>query len=190
MTGIIILAAGASQRLGQPKQLLQLEQQTLLERVINTALSSNIGPVTVVLGANAATIQPHIAHLHINTVINENWAEGLGSSIATGLQYVLRTYKNVSCVFLLVCDQPFIDSRLLHRMLATPSPIVACAYNNIIGTPVCFQEAFFPALQALQGQEGARKLLQQYKDQVKTIDFPQGSIDIDTIGDYNALLSQ
>ncbi|RAJ87896.1 molybdenum cofactor cytidylyltransferase [Chitinophaga dinghuensis] len=190
MTGIIILAAGASQRLGQPKQLLQLEQQTLLERVIHTALNSNIGPVIVVLGANAANIQPHIAPLHINIVINEKWAEGMGSSIAAGMQFLLRTYNNVSSTFLLVCDQPFIDSRLLHRMFATPSPIVACTYNKAIGTPVLFQQAFFPALQALQSPEGARKLLQQYKDQVKTVDFPQGGIDIDTIGDYNALLSQ
>ncbi|SHM91022.1 molybdenum cofactor cytidylyltransferase [Chitinophaga jiangningensis] len=190
MTGIIILAAGASQRLGQPKQLLPFRGSTLLGKITSTAIESNIGPVLVTLGAFAEQVKPALASLHCKVTVNHHWEAGMGNTVAFGVTEFLRIYTNVSKLFLLVCDQPFIDARLLHRMQALRSPIVACRYEYNIGTPALFSEPYFAALQALQGSTGAKKLLTTHKDQVATIDFPEGIIDIDTIKDYHELLAQ
>lgn len=190
MTGIIILAAGASQRLGQPKQLLPFRGSTLLGNIAATAIASNIGPVLVTLGAFAEQIKPALAGMHCKIAVNEQWEAGMGNTIAFSVTEFLRIYQNVSKLFLLVCDQPFIDARLLHRMQAMRSPIVACRYEYNTGTPALFSEAYFPELQALQGSSGAKKLLATHKEQVTTIDFPEGIIDIDTQKDYNNLLAE
>ncbi|NIG57415.1 NTP transferase domain-containing protein [Chitinophaga sp. Cy-1792] len=189
MTGIIILAAGNSSRLGKPKQLLLLQEKTLLQKITDTAIESNLGPVLVVLGAYAPDIQQSIAGRNVKIIVNENWKSGMGSSVACGINALLRLYSNVTSAFLLVCDQPFIEARLLHRMAAINAPMVACKYNNTFGTPALFQQDFFPELQALGSHEGAKKILSAHQELVKTVDFPQGSIDIDTLSDYETVLS-
>src|SRR5476651_1174100 len=81
MTGIIILAAGSSSRLGKPKQNLIYNGKTLLQNAIDTASSSLCKPIMVVLGANAVVIKPTIESLPVNILNNENWQEGIASSI-------------------------------------------------------------------------------------------------------------
>lgn len=189
MTGIIILAAGASSRLGQPKQNLIYNGLTLLQRAIQTALTSGCTPVVVILGANAVAIQPSIAHYNITVVTNPNWQEGMASSIKTGIKE-LAGYS-VDDAVIMLCDQPFVSPALINKLIRqkpiSGKPIIASGYNNIVGVPALFDVTIFDKLLSLQGDEGAKQILKDLHQDVFAIDFEQGRIDIDTAADYNKL---
>jgi molybdenum cofactor cytidylyltransferase len=191
MTGIIILAAGSSSRMGQPKQQLVFEDKTLIQHAIESAVKSLGSPVIVVLGANQGLIKPHIAHERVHFVINPEWQQGMSTSVHAGIKALQSQYPQVDDVIFMLCDQPFVNENLLNRIInvkaEAATPIVACAYQNTIGPPALFNKQHFAELLALKGQEGAKKLLYKYADQVSTIPFPEGSIDIDTPEDYQNL---
>jgi molybdenum cofactor cytidylyltransferase len=189
MTGIIILAAGSSSRLGKAKQNLVYKGKTLLQRTIETALASVCAPVIVVLGANAPIIRPTIEQYDIIIVWNADWDEGMASSIREGITALKRLSPESRSVILSLCDQPFVDTYVLNHLIMAKSKegIVASAYNDAIGPPVLFDATYFDDLLALKGSEGAKKVIQQYSEKVIEIIFPQGSIDIDTIEDFEQL---
>ena len=93
----------------------------------------------------------------------------------------------------MVCDQPFVDEQLLNNIAQTKSEsgkgIVASSYKDTLGTPVLFNKTYFPELLALQGQEGAKKLIFKHKEDVAAVPFPLGYFDIDTAEDYNSLIN-
>jgi molybdenum cofactor cytidylyltransferase len=178
---ILLLAAGASTRLGQPKQLLVLGGQTLLERTCKAALSIDNHGVTVVLGAHCEAIRPAIAHLPVRTVLNERWNEGMGSSIACGMAHLP---PDAGAVLLLLCDQPHVTGPYLQKLLrafrSANADIAASAYGGSFGPPAIFGRRHFPDLAALSGHQGAKKLLERHRGQALAIDFPEGEVDIDT----------
>jgi molybdenum cofactor cytidylyltransferase len=190
MTAAIILAAGESSRLGQPKQNLSFNGQTLLERVVDAAQQSNCDPVLIVLGANSDQID---VIKNATILYNENWPEGMASSIRTGINSI-NDNPSIDKVIILVCDQPFLTAELLNSIIKkqaeTNKPIVACTYNGTIGVPALFGRTFFAELLQLQGQEGAKKIIQAHADVITTIPFELGSIDIDTPEDLEKLTHQ
>ncbi|MBD1366739.1 nucleotidyltransferase family protein [Mucilaginibacter sp. ZT4R22] len=191
MAGIIILAAGESKRLGQPKQNLVFKGKTLLRHAIDTALDSACSPIVVVLGANGEqiTIQPN---KKVTILQNPDWPEGMASSIRLAIHEMIK--QGAESAFIMLCDQPFVDTQLLNAMLQqqkdTGKPIIACAYKGAAGVPVLFNKSLFPDLLLLQGHEGARKILQDRADDIARIPFENGGIDIDTIDDYEALIGR
>jgi molybdenum cofactor cytidylyltransferase len=189
MTGIIILAAGSSSRLGKPKQNLIYRGQTLLQRAIETANASISQPVMVVLGANADVIEPTIVNCQVNIIYNPDWAEGIASSIRLGITEIQKIEPNIASIILMLSDQPFLDTHILNFLVLSKSKtgIVACSYNDIVGPPALFDAIYFPELLSLKGNEGAKKLLVEYADTISTIPFPRGSVDIDTVEDYEKL---
>jgi molybdenum cofactor cytidylyltransferase len=191
MTAIIILAAGASARLGRAKQCLAYKGKTLLNHAIYTAVDAAIGPVIVVTGANENDILFKTDTAKFFTVHNPLWKEGMASSIHAGLTAVVQTYPDVDDAILMVCDQPYVDQSLLkqlvHTKATTDKSIVASSYNQTIGVPALFDKRFFPELFSLQGDEGGKKVLFQHAADVSTVPFPEGSIDIDTEADYKSL---
>lgn len=193
MTGVIILAAGSSSRLGQPKQNLVYKGSTLLAHALEAALDSVCRPVVVVLGANAGDIVPVIGDLPVAVVQNEAWQEGMASSIVCGLSELLLMEPAVSDVVIMVCDQPYVNAEVLNKLVQLKSEsgkeIVACAYKDTLGTPVLFDQRFFDELLALRGQEGAKKLLFRHRELVAAHAFPSGAIDIDTSADYSNLIA-
>ena len=189
MTGIIILAAGSSSRLGKPKQNLVYKGKTLLQRAIKAGLDSACNNVMVVLGANLDSIKPTITHSRVRIIYNQDWEEGMASSIRIGISTIQRLEPKTTSVILMLCDQPFVDASLLNELVQKKSlkGIVASSYNGITGAPVLFDAAYFGELLLLKGQEGAKKLLLKYPNDIDTVSFPLGSIDIDTIEDYEKL---
>ena len=189
MTGIIILAAGSSSRLGKPKQNLVFKGKTLLQRAIETAIASVCEPVIVVLGANADVIESAIKNYDINIIHNPDWAEGMSSSIRAGISALLKIEPNIQSVILMLCDQPFTNTYLLNHLIMAneESGIAVCTYNNTIGPPVLFDAVYFNELLLLKGAEGAKKVIHKYPDKVVEIVFPHGSIDIDTMEDFEKL---
>lgn len=193
-TGIIILAAGASSRLGRPKQLLDYKGKTLLQTVVNEALNTNCKPVMVVLGANADEIANKHQNDQISIVINDGWENGMASSIVAGLSTMIKANSEINSIIIAVADQAFIKmsnfNNLIEKHKETGKNIIASTYDETIGTPVLFKKDYFEALLALKGAEGAKKILKQYPQDLETVVFERGGTDIDTETDYNNLISQ
>jgi molybdenum cofactor cytidylyltransferase len=190
--GLIILAAGRSERLGSPKQLLSYQGKNLLQHTIDIALESRIGPVMVVMGASIQQISPQ---LELNSLIiteNPNWESGMASSIVYGLHSLLMQFPDCEAVILMVCDQPHVNKNLLKKLIKkhedSGSSIVASSYINIQGTPALFHKKHFDELSALKGDTGARSLIKRHAALIESIPFELGSIDIDTMQDYRNLL--
>lgn len=187
MTGAIILAAGESNRLGRPKQNLQFNGQTLLQHAVDSAQQSECKPVIVVLGANDNAITPPGG---VTVLYNKDWKEGMASSIRTAINGI-NNDLSVDKVIIMLCDQPFVSTALLNslidKQIETGKPIVASTYNDIIGVPALFDRTFFAELLLLKGHEGAKKILITHANEIATIPFEKGSIDIDTPDDYEQL---
>jgi molybdenum cofactor cytidylyltransferase len=193
-TGIIILAAGNSSRMGQPKQLLNYNNKTLLQTVIDEAAKTDCKPIVVVLGANAEEVATRHRNKQISFVINENWESGMASSIVAGLSSVIHNTKELESIIVAVADQVFIKmstfNNLIEKQKETGKNIIASQYANTLGIPVLFHKHYFDALLSLKGTNGAKNILKQFTQDVETVVFELGEIDIDTAEDYHNLISQ
>lgn len=188
---VIILAAGQSSRLGKPKQLLKYQNKTLLQHAIDTAKQSSVQSIIVVLGSSAEIILNKVDTSGTHLVKNADWQNGMASTIGCGVRALLALDSTIDSAILMVCDQPFVTSDLLNSLIEkqkeTSRPIIASQYGNTIGTPALFYKLFFAELMALKGDNGAKKIIMQHNDLLVTVPFSRGSIDIDTIDNYNAL---
>jgi len=188
----IILAAGASRRLGQPKQLVQVGGETLLSRTIRVAREAGADPVFVVMGANGSLLAEQLDLSQVTTVMNPDWEQGIASSIQAGIRALLQVEAGATAALLLVCDQPRLTSEHLIALVgayeqAGEVRIVASRYAGIAGIPAIFPASQFAGLTALQGDTGARHLLRETKFQMTMIDFEGGEMDIDSPGDLAAI---
>jgi len=187
----IILAAGGSSRLGQPKQLLPFRDKTLVRTIINAACEAGCSPVVVVTGSDAEKIHPQLTDADVVEVRNANWQRGIGSSIRSGVQALRDHAPDVEATFLLACDQPAVNARLIEGMiathLATKKSIVASSYADTVGVPALFDRSLFEELLALGDKSGAKSVILQNPERVAQVAFPEGEIDIDTWEDWEKL---
>lgn len=192
----LVLAAGSSSRLGQPKQLLLYEGETLLHRAGRTAVAAGCAPVIVVTGALDAELRAAVADLPIHAVHNPDWAAGMSTSVRAGMS-ALAQKPGFSgpppAVLLLLCDQPLLTASHLRELLRvqreTGAPAVASAYADTAGVPMAFGPTLFERLRTLSGAGGARQLLATLPPaQVRTVAFPGGALDVDTPAQYQQLL--
>jgi len=192
-TGIIILAAGSSSRFGSTKQLVHFKGKTLLQHTIEEATEAGAEPIIVVTGANANEISKEIKNEKIEIVFNKDWEQGMASGIIIGLKKAISLNNKMEKAIIAVCDQPFISSSLFQQLYQKQNEsakyIVACCYADTIGTPALFTQKYFDVLMKLKGDEGAKKLMKTYSEDVAMVDFPKGYIDIDTKEDYENLLN-
>ena len=180
----VLLAAGASTRLGQPKQLIQMDGESLLRRTARLAVEAGCSPVIVVLGSEAARMQPQLNGLHAHAIVHQAWPEGMGSSLRAGVEALLaRPGSPPQALLLLVCDQPRLTLDHLHSLLRrhtdSGAPITASAYASRTGVPAVFSAAMLPQLLTLHGDRGARDLIRQAGDTVATVPWPDGVLDLD-----------
>ena len=191
--GIIVLAAGSSSRMGRSKQLLEIDGEPLLCRCVNHALAASPSHVVVVLGANEKPHRELLEKLRVDIVSNFYWKTGMGSSIKTGLNYLIQSDAELDAVILMVCDQPALTSEHLQELMLKfhekKKAIIASGYSDSKGVPVLFGRSFFSNLLLLSDDQGAKKIVEQFPGQVETVSFPKGSIDLDTEEDYQNYLS-
>ncbi|WP_111669772.1 nucleotidyltransferase family protein [Algoriphagus litoralis] len=189
-TGIIILAAGESTRLGYPKQIAKYKDKTLLQLAIDAANGCDVHKRVLVLGANRDEIKKTFPGASIPNIPNPNYQKGMSSSLKIGLEYMLK-FDAPDQIIIMLCDQPFVDAKILNKLIATQEKegkdIVACAYSKTIGVPILFGKAYFQELMELKGDEGAKKIAQAHEEGLVTISFPKGKIDIDTEDDLQQL---
>jgi molybdenum cofactor cytidylyltransferase len=170
----IVLAAGASTRLGEPKQLVRLGWETFLGRAVRMAREAGCSPVVVVLGASARVIQAGCELGDAVVVVNEDWTEGMGSSVRVGV----RALTDVDGCVVLTCDMPAVTAAHLRELMAS-GEVTASAYAGRRGVPAYFPAGSFASLMELRGDAGARALLQS----ARSVELIGGELDVDTVTD-------
>jgi molybdenum cofactor cytidylyltransferase len=188
---LLIIAAGRSARLGQPKQLLSFKNTFLLDYIINECQTSEVGDIFVVLGANRELIEPKLNHSTLKDIFyNSNWADGMGTSIACGISNIKD--KNYDGVIVLLADQPFFTSNLLIQIIEhqinTLAKIIVSKYRKGMGPPTFFDKSLFEKLSKLKDDIGAKPIIKQYFNEIETVDFEKGNLDIDTVHDLKWLV--
>ena len=169
--GAVILAAGASKRLGEPKQLVMLDGENLLERAVRVAHAADCSPVVVVLGASAELVQAGSVFDDAVVVVNEDWAEGMGSSLRAGV----RALRELDACVVMTCDMPAVTAAHLRALMASGA-VTASSYAGKKGVPAYFPASAFQSLMALQGDAGAKDLLRS----AGFVELIGGELDIDT----------
>lgn len=190
---ILVLAAGASSRMGTPKQLLPWNGANLLDSVIENALVFSPDHVVVVLGANAKEIQAHSIHNKgVQFVFHKNWNLGLGSSIAHGVDFIQEIGQNTKAILILLGDQPLIDPEYLGKMIkaheSSGKGIIATEYDKGVGVPAIFARSYFSNLAQLNKDIGAKQIIKNFKNDTFLLGPSGKTIDIDTLEDYQKLI--
>ena len=192
--GIVLLAAGSSSRLGRSKQLLKVDGEPLLVRAVRTAMASGAAKTVVVLGANAAVHHETIKEYPVEVMVNAGWEKGMGHSLKAGLVHLITCAPETQAVLIMVCDQPMLEVSHLQQLILelgrSEKSIIASAYNGSPGVPAIFTYNHFEELLHLDDQHGAKKIILQHQQTIGLIDFPGGSIDLDTPEDYERFLKQ
>lgn len=190
----LILAAGASSRLGRAKQLLAYQGETLLDRTVGFFTALPLSDFCLVYGARRTELQPLLEEVPIRTVYNPDWSSGMGSSLRRGLQALLAAQPELGAVLIGLVDQPLVHAEHLSGLIALhrqhPQAIIAASYDDTLGVPVLFPRTFFGELLTQKGQAGAKKIIKKYTGQVIPFYCPEAAFDIDTPEDYQRLLSR
>lgn len=194
-TGLILLAAGDSSRMGSPKQLLLYQGQTLLDRIVDSSIKAfDVDNIVLVLGADHEAIVSKIKNTDIRISINEEWKSGMASSIKLGLQTLRKNCPAMERCFISVCDQPYLSEEVFLKMLKmakhSSKDIIAAEYAGTIGVPALFSKKYFEKLMNLAGDQGAKKIIMENMEDVGTFAFEEGATDIDTPMDYDTLITK
>lgn len=188
---IVVLAAGNAKRMGKSKQLLPWRDSTLLGSVITNVLSVDADIFFVVLGAYRNEIEKKIDLSKIIVLINENWQQGLGSSIALAITEIDKKYPDINAVLFVLADQPFISSIHLNTMLELHNKekeaIIVTRKDDYRGVPVLFPKKIFSELMLLSNDEGAKQIINKNKTKVREVVTDNNTADIDTFEYYIAL---
>ena len=190
VTGII-LAAGASSRMGRSKQLLPFRGQSILECVVDSALASSLHRVVVVLGHKSEPIAQLLADRELTVIHNPDYEKGQSSSLKIGLQSLT---DEADAVLFLLGDQPLVTPEIINQILtayaASPSPVVLPFFKGKRGNPALFSRETFPRIATLKDDCGARPLFDEYAERILKVPVSSHAIhfDIDTEEDYRQLM--
>ncbi len=191
MVSAILLAAGESQRMGRPKQLLPFGSSTILGKTIDNLLSSRADEVIVVLGTRAGAMKQVIAGRQVKVVVNPDYRKGMSASLIAGIE---RVDSKAQWVMVALADQPLIDkdtyNRLIEGALGCDMGIILPTYRSKRGNPVIFSIKYKDELLGLEGDLGGREILRKHPDDI--LEVAVGSegvtIDINNLDDYYSCL--
>ena len=182
----VVLAAGASQRLGHPKQLVEVEGSPLIIRAANALVAvAEITEVVVVLGAHAGEIRPPLESLPVKIIEISDWEEGLSRSLRAGIAEIRHHIPTADAALFTLCDQPALDHRAIQSLVDTsknsPTSIVAAGYDGNPGAPCLVNRQHFEFLSHIDGDQGARALFSAVdSSEIALVDLPHLSVDLDT----------
>jgi molybdenum cofactor cytidylyltransferase len=190
MISAILLAAGESNRMGQPKQLMPFGQSTILERTIDTLLDSVVSETILVVGYREEEIRKTIAGKPVKIAINPDYKQGMSASIIAGLKQV---DKRARAVLIALGDQPFVDSQtitsLVEAFIANNKGIIIPVYQGRWGNPVIFAIRYKDELLNLKGDVGGREIIKRHPDDALEVAVNSEGVllDIDTIESYTSI---
>jgi molybdenum cofactor cytidylyltransferase len=188
----VVLAAGASRRLGRPKQVLALDGATVLDATLTVARSSECEPIVVVLGGAADSVRAEVDLDGVQVVENHDYSEGCATSIRTALGALP---EQVTGIVLMLGDQPRVAVETVQELEATAGghAVGVCEYDDGLGHPLWFDRQMFGALESMHGDKAVWKLVDAESDGADVvrvrIDGPVPR-DIDTWDDYQAMLAE
>ena len=185
--GCAVLAAGASRRLGRPKQLVLVDGVPLIRHAALAAARARCARVAIVLGANAVDVAPALEGLDVERVDNPEWAEGMAASVRVAAAGARR--HALDALLLAVTDQPRLSSLHLDALIAASRDgerAAASAYGGQLGVPALFPRSWYPRLALLRGDAGARHLLRASAELVAAVEWQAGALDVDRPEDLSA----
>lgn len=191
-TAILVLGAGEAKRMGTPKQLLPFAKTTLLAYCLNTAIEANLGRVYCVLGAHfQQTFQVVSTLKNVSIIKNENWQNGLGSSITSGLKGILTFEEHIDFLLIVLADQPLIPANHFQQLMSlaerNAETTIATKYPKSLGVPAVFPRSVLPSLLNLKAEGGAKKILENSQN-ILGLEIDQNLLyDIDTPSDYQII---
>ena len=191
MVSAVILAAGKSERMGQPKLLMPWGRSTILEQTLDNLLSSRVSEAIVVVGHKAEEVIKTIADRPVRIATNPTYQQGMSTSIITGLNLVDDSTK---AVMLVLADQPLVDTEIINNLIEEFAEhnkgIVIPTYQGRRGHPVIFSIKYKGELLGLKGDIGGRQIIKQHPDDILevAVDSPSINIDIDTASDYAQII--
>jgi molybdenum cofactor cytidylyltransferase len=183
MVSAVVLAAGASTRMGTQKLLLPFGNEPLLRRAVRQVLAAGFDDVLVVLGSEHEATRAALEGLPVRHAINLQFATGMGSSFRTAVEHVA---DSAAAMFALA-DQPFVTASEYRTVLDAyrqhAPPIVSVRYGDVMAPPHLFEREFYPELAQLT--HGARSVVQRHVERTLVVQFPADLlVDIDTPEDY------
>jgi len=189
MVSGVVLAAGASTRMGTQKLLLPFGDEPLVRRVVRQVLAAGFDDVLVVLGSGHEATRAALEGLPVRHAVNLQFASGMGSSFRTAVEHLA---DSAAAMFALA-DQPFVTAREYRTVLDAyrqhAPPIVSVRYGDVMAPPHLFEREFFPELAQLT--HGARSVLQRHVDRTMVLQFPPDLlVDVDTPEDYELAKSR
>jgi len=191
--GAVVLAAGASSRMGRPKQALRFGGLSLLRRASLAALEGGCSPVIAVTGAHAEISRAELNGLDVLEVFNSDWQTGIASSVRAGIQGLLATTPNPVAAVFLLCDQPLVTGDVISALIAayrgTQKPIIASSYDGSLGVPALFDKNLFARLTRLEGRAGAKHVIEENVSIADFLPLPGGGLDVDTPDDFSHLVA-
>jgi molybdenum cofactor cytidylyltransferase len=192
--GAVILAAGASFRMGSPKQTLQYRGESLLRRAALAALGAGCRPVIVVTGASSELSRRELQGLEVREVLNTHWETGMASSVRAGVEGLVSADADADAVVLMLCDQPHVTAEVISGLVAahraTGRPIVASTYGANFGVPALFSRELFAELARLEGAAGAKQVIKRHASEAHFLPFQAGEVDVDTPDDFSRLIER
>lgn len=177
--GALILAPGASRRLGIPKQTVIVGGETLLDRAIRTADEAGCSPIVVVLGAHEELIRSQCSLMGAQLIFNPRWSEGMGTSLAQGVS----EFQGADGIIVMTCDMPVVSASHLRELISLGMVTTASSYAGQLGTPAYFPKNLMPQLRKLTGDTGAKATLRS----ARAVELLDGDLDIDTPEDLKRL---
>jgi molybdenum cofactor cytidylyltransferase len=196
MTNIphVLLAAGNSTRMGQPKQLLRWSNNSLIQFQVETILPTT-EKLYVILGAYAELIQPLLKNYEVELIQFDQWEKGMGNSLAYGIQQILYSNPKIEGILISLIDQPLVATSHYLNMRATfkkrNNQIIASESGfGWSGVPALFDSYYFDELQKLSGEEGAKLILKKNEADSILINAGNTLIDMDTPEVYRKLLKK
>lgn len=186
---MVLLAAGASTRMGRPKQLLEYRGTALARHAAEEALAA-CGPVFVVLGCRALEVDAALEGLPVRALVNTEWQRGMGASIRVGA--AAAEAADLDGVIMALADQPHVTAahyrRLVSEFRATGRPVVASLYAGVLGAPALFARELFRDLVALPPERGCQSIIARQPEPVP-VPCEAAQFDLDTPDDYARLLA-
>ncbi|MCB7480162.1 nucleotidyltransferase family protein [Christiangramia sediminis] len=189
--GVVILAAGSSSRLGFPKQLVEYKGKALLQRMVDLVKSLTFDSRILVLGSGVDKIKSQVKPGNITVIENNNWEEGMASSIRLGLAKALESEEELDHLLILLSDQPLVTKRQIEELIDLQinknSRATFSEYDGDIGVPAIFSSSIFPDLEKLQGDHGAKKMIYREGFKYETLKLEEANFDVDTMNDVELL---
>ena len=190
----VLIAAGASRRMGQPKQLLPWNRHTLIEHQVITLLTSS-QEVYVILGAYADQIRPILKNYPVNIIQCEDWEKGMGNSLSYGIRKIRKEVEAIDGILISLIDQPLINHehlQILRSIFKTGGReiIASASSQGWAGVPALFSAHYLAALASLKGEEGAKKIINAESKNIIKVQGEDLLVDMDTLEIYQELFQK